>query len=126
MECAPGVHNPTELGIRMAMWEARDLEGLLTRIEAAQVLRAQQPRRRSSRKGVDEAARARQARAKRMVAEGAYRKSLNSLTGQVATFTPDEERKWADKLPPKSDAPSGALSPPSSRTVAVSCASCFR
>ena len=45
-ECLPGVHNPTELGIRMAMWENRDIEGLLTRLEADRVVREQAPRRR--------------------------------------------------------------------------------
>ena len=53
-----------------------------------------------------------------MVAEGAYRKSLNSLTGEVATFTPTEEKRWAHQLLPRSNAPGQALAPPRERPAA--------
>ena len=70
-----------------------------------------QGRERSSFSQADAQKRAQSTKARRMVGEGAYRKTLNSLTTKAAVLTPPEQKQWADKILPKSDSPGHALSP---------------
>ena len=111
MECVPGAHNQTELATRVALWEARDFEVLLLRLEAQHLERAHKPRRRKHFSQAEAQERAVKGKIKRMVGEGAYRKAINSFGSKPATFTPEEEKSWADKLLPKSEAAGHALAP---------------
>ena len=45
----------------------------------------------------------------RTAAEGAYKKAVVSLTSDLMQFTPDEDKKWADELIPKSARPDAAI-----------------
>ena len=87
-------HCPTELSVRFALWDAKDFNGLLQRIETQALQRNTLKRRGKPRGHADTETKSR--RAQRMVAEGAYRRALCSLMGKVAEFSPEEEKKWAD------------------------------
>ena len=50
-------------------------------------------------------------KAKRMTAEGAYRKATTSLTSDMMQFSAEEDIKYAKELLPTSSSPSAALAP---------------
>lgn len=64
--------------------------------------------RRNRRSG--DAGRSKATRARKLAAEGAYRKAVVGLTSAAALFTPEDEGKWARELLPNSERQGGSLS----------------
>ena len=95
-----------EVAKRLDLWENGSLETLVQRIEQQAIVN-QRNRSRGS-KGAAKAA-ARGKKAKRMTAEGAYRKATTSLTSDMMQFTAEEDLKWATELLPKSSQPDAAI-----------------
>ena len=101
-----------ELATRIRLWQADNLDGLLTRIEsqALEMARARQST------PEDEAGRAR--RARRLAREGAYRKGIAALSDSMAQLTPAQEWEWAAALLPSSTAETGGTYiPPPAQTL---------
>jgi len=96
----------TELECRLGLWSDGRFEELLLRAEAQS--RARLEGRRAKRNG--EAARNKALRAKKLAAEGAYRKGVQGLTSSTAELTAEEQTNWANKLLPNTSRVERALS----------------
>ena len=91
-----GLHNKTELEVRLSLWHEGDFETLLVRREAQVAASRTRTRHRTGNNS---------ARARQLVREGANRKGVTALTGAKAILTPDETVKWAQELLPNSNVP---------------------
>ena len=87
------------------MWEQKDLEQLLGRIE-------EQARGKVAGKRMFSSAATRGRLAKYLVLEGARSKAVASLISELASLTAEEEKHFADLLLPRSIRPDSALSGP--------------
>ena len=96
----------TELECRLGLWSDGRFEELLLRAEAQS--RARLEGRRAKRNG--ETARNKALRAKKLAAEGAYRKGVQGLTSSTAELIAEEQTHWANKLLPNSSRVERALS----------------
>ena len=86
-----------ELAQRMDLWDAGLFGELLIRAEEQYATRLFEQRRRRRIASQGNGVRARQ-----LAIEGAYRKAVVSLTSSLAELSTDEQRKWTDKLLPRS------------------------
>ena len=92
-----------ELSLRLQLWEQRDLIQLVTRIE-------EQARNRPQKRAVGQGGGKKGKRAKYLVREGARARAVACLVSDLAELTPEEERKYAEELLPRSEKPELALS----------------
>ena len=97
-----GLHVQSEIADRLVLWEAREWETLLARIEAQQLLSKPRRQRRQGAHG-ESAVAARKRRAKRMAKEGAYRKAVKTVVGAPASLTPRQEAFFAAQLLPQAE-----------------------
>lgn len=109
-EAPQGVYGPKELGDRFDLWASGSYEALLVRAEAQALLRQGASRRLTARQR-NAQAQAKRRRAKKLMAEGAYRKAVASLSSDVARHTQEEQQQWAARLLPSSAQPDRALQP---------------
>ena len=100
-ECPQGAYAPKELAERFALWEASEYGQLLARAEAQTLLRSSE-RQRNTAKRQNAERQTRRRRAKKFVAEGAYRKAVGTLTTDVSTLTPQQQQSFAERLLPSS------------------------
>ena len=109
-----GLHVESEIAERPALWDAREWETLLVRIETQRLLTRPRnnTRRGSTRAHGESAAAARKRRAKRMAKEGAYHKAVKAVAGAPATLTPLQEASFAAQLLPQAAQPDALSSPP--------------
>ena len=105
----PGKHIPTELEERVVLWQQGQYEELLCRAEAQAALRRTPPKRNIQKKAEAVLA-SKKRRAKRLCGEGAYRKAVQTMTGEHCQMAAAEEARWAAELIPRSEAPARALS----------------
>ena len=104
-----GSNTRVELARRLALWEEGAFEELLLRAEEQARARA------GPRDGLPEPAAASASKARRarhLVREGAYSKAVASLTSDVASLSPGEQRLWGQQLLPCSTDPQAALAVP--------------
>ena len=92
----------------MSFWNEGSFENLLLRAEAQHGARLEA--RRNRRAG--DAGRAKAVRAKKLAAEGAYRKAVQGLMSETAQLTTEEQKTWARKLLPNTCRTSGAREAP--------------
>ena len=85
-----------ELTTRLALWREGQWEELLFQAEAQHAARLQA----KLAKRTGEAARQKALRAKKLAAEGAYRKAVLGLTSATAQLSTEEQEAWAKKLLP--------------------------
>ena len=103
-----GAHVPKEIATRVSLWEQRAFSALVDRIEMQQASRTGRTRKRQ-RARADMDCTGRRARILKQASEGAYRKAIDSLTTEVASFTSEENTRWATVLHPASTNRAAAL-----------------
>ena len=103
-----GASNATELKLRLGMWGQRDFEQLFARVESQHFERHQQFRKKSSPQ-VEVARRHR--KAKQHAANSALGKAVQALGEGPAVMPACTQRRWAERLLPRSARPVSALSP---------------
>ena len=104
-----GTSAADEVASRLALWENGEFERLLQRAEQQIIVI-----RKAANKGRPTAASkqgAKAKRAKRLAADGAYRKATSSLISDMMDFDASEDVQWATKLLPRSGHPDDALVP---------------
>ena len=107
----PGVSAADEVSARLGLWEAGTFEALLQRSEQHLIIAGRRRTRgRASRRMTLTDPAEKSSRAKRMAADGAYRKATSSLVSEMMPSTSEEDTTWADKLLPRSSLPLAALS----------------
>lgn len=106
-----GAHVPKEVATRLALFRRKDYEELLSRVEGQAASRRQNIRR-GRRGGKLDHRQSKAKRAKLQAREGAYRKAVGGLTSEMESFSPEDDRKWADALLPKTSSTDGVLSAP--------------
>jgi hypothetical protein len=102
-----GAKTAHELRLRLAMWSARDFEGLLTRAED----QARQSASARDRRRGTHAHDAVKHRVVRSAKAGAYRKAVQHLTGSVVSYPPDQESSYAQELLPDAGRPQRVMTP---------------
>ena len=113
LSCIPyGAHVPTEIATRTALAERRAFGTLLNRIEMHAALKRQSGHRKKRRKRCNESESIDDTRreiALEQVREGAYRKSITTLSAASERYTICEEREWTTALHPAPVDPEAAL-----------------
>ncbi|CAK0886405.1 unnamed protein product [Prorocentrum cordatum] len=99
-----GMHVETEIAVRTRMWEAKQFEALLSRLEAQRILGPRGRRGRRSRRR-DDAAEDKKRRSRKQTAEGAYRKAINTMTSEDAQCSAQAQARHASELIPRSERP---------------------
>eukprot|EP00973_Karenia_brevis_P078448 10891870-Karenia_brevis.AAC.1 len=114
-----GSSAPVEVGERLDLWEAGSIELLLRRIEQQGLAVKRQAARGKKRKQDGQCdpsgpldVERHTSGARRAAAEGAYRKAVTGLTSDLMRFSPDEDRKHANKLIPRTQRADTAFATP--------------
>ena len=88
-----------ELEQRAALWEERNFEGLLLRIQR----QAESRNKRVQQMVASTNNRSAPKRARRMAKEGARSKAVSGLQGGIKRLTPQQQREWGAKLLPQAE-----------------------